>query len=154
MEQLYGGGDGSTFSMGTDLSGMAERARELGLENRAKQLQHEDHSRVWEFSKVINKILNNSGDRISVRMIKRLARVDEDDEDEDESPEDAEKRLNLTECVAAIVKATVGSAVLYVPNGYAISGYMFAAPMLLVAYVMVAWSSYNLLVRYTDNIHI
>jgi hypothetical protein len=129
--------------MGTDLSGMAERAREMGLENRAQQLLHEDESRVWEFSKVVDRILVNSGDRISVRLLRRVGSVTSDI---DTIEPDDDSRLNLSETIAAIIKATVGSAVLYVPNGYAISGYMFAVPMLIMAYLLVAWSSYNLLV--------
>lgn len=134
--------------MGTDLSGMAERAREMGLENRANQLLEEDRSRVWEFSKQLDRLLVRSGDRVSVRMIKRLARLTSDADEEEDEGDDAGKRLNLSETIAAIVKATVGSAVLYVPNGFAISGYLFAPPMLIFAYLLVAWSSYNLLVAH------
>jgi len=50
----------------------------------------------------------------------------------------------LTAAIFGIIKGTVGPGVLYVPHGFATSGWAFAVPMLIFSLVMFIFSASNL----------
>jgi hypothetical protein len=138
-----------SFSLGTDLTTMAARAREMGLDAKADQLIQERDAQLNEQeSKEGGVILR--GDHIRIQLLLKRVGSNIDDDEEMIIAEGHNhgliKDLNFFETITAIFKSTVGTAVLYIPMGFVHSGFAFAIPMLIISYTMVAWSSSNLLV--------
>jgi hypothetical protein len=111
---------------------MAARARELGLEARAERLMKERETQFIQAGFL-------RGAKIQIELLKRLG--------ESGSEHGLINDLNFFETITAIFKSTVGPAALYIPMGFVQSGFGFAIPMLVLSYVMIAWSSSNLLVQ-------
>lgn len=125
----FANGNDLTFTLGTDLGGMAARARELGLEGRSRKLLLE---RETKFSKL--GFLR--GDMLMMQLIEKGT----------DHGHGLINDLDFFETITAIFKSTVGPAILYIPMGFVQSGFVFALPMLALSYTMIAWSSSNLLV--------
>lgn len=151
-----------TYTAGEDGSRLADMAREFGLEkqrNPRKQVRAKSRRPNLQ-SNVVNLLLDPSFMDIRMRAVwTSHGLLEEEDREQqlyyqtlqeswEQLPEDPHARGiggSLTSAVLGIVKAMVGPAILYLPHGFAATGYLLAIPIMLGATVLYLYSSACLL---------
>jgi proton-coupled amino acid transporter len=150
-----------TYTAGEDGSRLADMAREFGLQKqRAPRKQVRAKTKANDIPKnVMNILLDPSFMDARMRAVWTThGLLDEEDEalyqelqaSWNELPGGQDPHAqgiggNLTSAVLGIIKGMVGPAILYLPHGFATTGYFLALPIMLGATVLYLYSSSCLL---------
>ena len=169
QESPAGASHMKTYTAGEDKSRLQAAAKELGLAaNEARkprrQVRRERSQKLHHLPHVVNVLLASSTEDARMRAIySSHARESEQDrmyrqswwtldasvamEEEPEIIDDGHGPIggDLVAAVLGIIKGMVGPAILYLPHGFATSGYMVALPMLVICTATFLYSASCLL---------
>jgi len=137
----------STYALGQDGGDLAARARELGLDARADRLDREHRGALTRSLRGFLADSSRYGD-----LLASIAGPEDDgDDDEEKEGGDVDEgghdigEYTPSATILAIVKATIGPAVLFMPKGFQEGGIAFSVPMMGLSFLLVAWGSTSLL---------
>jgi proton-coupled amino acid transporter len=155
-----------TYTAGEDGSHLAEMAKEFGLA-RQRQPRNQVRARVpvplstltgFVYERILDPAFadvrmravysarSQIGDDVEgERLMGRLPSWKEDEPEGEQDPHAHGMGGDLVSAVLGIIKAMVGPAILYLPHGFANTGYVLAIPILILATAMFLSSSACLL---------
>lgn len=140
----------NTYTGGADVGSLADRARHLGLESRATELE-QARNRLWSRAVWAQRSTQIHLNAIALLDPERSASLSDL---ENEAIHDFHPRQpadlhadgsTLNETFLAILKSTIGPGLLYMPKGFQEGGIIFSVPMVILSYCLFSWGATRVL---------
>jgi hypothetical protein len=104
----------------------------------------EDNARNGTFVARLDAVIKRERAQLGFLISARRGVSGDEYTDEEKDPE-SDVGFSTGETILAIIKSVIGAGVLYLPKGFAECGVGLAVPMLVIAYILVAFSSTGML---------